>query len=192
MDVVSWDKLELREAISKELSVKDVIFSSPHSRSEDLQKEILMFCVKPQILSVDGQDFFKLFKINDNKIKILRSARKQVDTFNNIKISFDKQRLHFDKKDEPDLLFEFQAYMTDLITKAQKDMSEENEFTFSGDGAPNELGHLANMTNQLRAILYDIRIETLRHAANDHGVYDVRSCPHCGEVWALISKQVLR
>ena len=127
MDVVSWDKLELREAISKELSVKDVIFSSPHSRSEDLQKEILMFCVKPQILSVDGQDFFKLFKINDNKIKILRSARKQVDTFNNIKISFDKQRLHFDKKDEPDLLFEFQAYMTDLITKAQKDMSEENE-----------------------------------------------------------------
>ena len=68
-------------------------------------------------------------------------------------------------------------------------MIRENNFTFYGDGAANEAGHIANMTNQLRAILYDIRMETLSQGASDHGVNELRKCPHCGVTWAKIGSK---
>ena len=43
-----------------------------------------------------------------------------------------------------------------------------------------------NISLQLRAILHDIRIETINYATVDHGVNDLRKCPHCGLVWAKI------
>ena len=69
--------------------------------------------------------------------------------------------------------------MTDEILEAQKRMSEKNTFTFYGDGAANEAGHVANMVNQLRMMLYDIRTECLGYQS-EHGVSELRKCPHCG------------
>ena len=49
----------------------------------------------------------------------------------------------------------------------------------------NEAGHVANMTNQLRAVLYDIRMETMGYAKNCTTDDFLRKCPHCGEIWTL-------
>ena len=186
MDVVTWSDKIFLPKIKDELGITDVIYSSKHQDSSSLQKGLLKFCKEPTDISIDGEEFFKLFKINNNNVKIIRSTKKQVELFKAIKKSFDQQRHNIPTEFEADLLFEFQAYMTGMITEAQKQLSEENGFTFEGDGSANEVGHVANMTNQLRAILYDIRIETLDQATNDHGVGDVRKCPKCGELWALI------
>jgi hypothetical protein len=84
-----------------------------------------------------------------------------------------------------DLVFEFQAYMTEEIVEAQKRMSDVNNFTFDGDGAANEAGHVANMVNQLRAVLYDIRTECTGFQSA-HGVSELRKCPHCGLIWTRV------
>merc|ERR1712072_1641836 len=46
-------------------------------------------------------------------------------------------------------------------------------------------GHIANLTNQLRAVLFDIRTMALAYQ-NDAGISQPRKCPHCGEVWAKL------
>ena len=88
-------------------------------------------------------------------------------------------------KDRVDVVFEFQAYMTDQVIIAQKRMADINKFTFLGNGAANEAGHLANMTNQLRAVLYDIRTECIGYQ-NEQSASELRSCPYCGEVWSKV------
>ena len=54
--------------------------------------------------------------------------------------------------------------MLDQITEAQKRMTQENNFEFTGEEALFEAGHIANMTNQLRGLLYNIRIEAMNFA----------------------------
>ena len=56
----------------------------------------------------------------------------------------------------------------------------------------NEAGHVANMTNQLRAILYDVRMETMGYAKNCDMEGFLRKCPHCGEVWTLGEIKLLK
>ena len=116
----------------------------------------------------------------------MRSTKKQVELFKSIKRAFDEQKKNFPPEEEADLLFEFQAWMTEMITAAQESVARENNFTFAGEDATNQAGHIANMSNQLRAVLYDIRIETLNSGAVGHGVNELRKCPHCGLIWAKI------
>ena len=88
------------------------------------------------------------------------------------------------------------SFMTEEITNSQKRVASENNFTFGcsedgdltfdGESAANEAGHIANLSNQLCAILYDIRIETLQEGAAHHGINQIRKCPHCGLKWAKI------
>ena len=39
--------------------------------------------------------------------------------------------------------------MTEMIEEAKKVMARENNFTFMGEAADNEAGHVANMANQV-------------------------------------------
>ena len=186
MDQVAWNYRQFLPELSDELGITEVVFSGITTNSISLQQSILGLCRKQFDISIDGEEFFNFFKIHNNNVKILRSTKKIVDIFKGIKASFDEQRSKIPIESEADLLFEFQAFMTDYIIKAKQQLTDENNFTFLGAGAANEVGHVANMTNQLRAVLYDIRIETLQQATNEHGVNDLRKCPHCGEIWALI------
>ena len=51
--------------------------------------------------------------------------------------------------------------MEEMIVQSQKNMSEEMNFTFFGEQAANQAGHVANMTNQLRTVLFDVRVEAM-------------------------------
>ena len=92
-------------------------------------------------------------------MKILRCTNDEVKRFSAMKNNFDEARRGFTGKDLVDLVFEFQAYVADQIVKAQERLSEKNNSTFYGDGAASEAGQVANMVNQLRTILYDIRAD---------------------------------
>ena len=71
------------------------------------------------------------------------------------------------------------------ITAAKIRMTDEMKFTFLGRNAANEAGHVANMSNQLRTVLFDIRTMALSFQSG-HGVTELRRCPHCGLVWDKI------
>ena len=77
------------------------------------------------------------------------------------------------------------AWMTESIVSAQKRVSEANNFQFMGPNMANEAGHIANMTNQLKNVLWEVRTRCL-HFTSNHGVNELRKCPYCGEVWALV------
>ena len=127
----------------------------------------------------------KIFKIHNSHRKILQSTSDEVKNFLEKKKAFDEARKAFSGKDLVDLVFEFQAYMTDEIVQAQKRISERNKFTFYGDGAANEAGHVANMVNQLRMVLYDIRTACVAYQS-EHGVSELRKCPYCSTIWTKV------
>ena len=182
MDVVDWREIDFTPRIKDELGIATVVFSCIITDHQTLKKSILKTCTGTHNLTVNDENFFKLFKIHNYHRKILQSTSDEVKKFSDKKRAFDEARKAFSGKDVIDLAFQFQAYMTDEIVEAQKRMSEKNNFTFSGDGAANEAGHVANMVNQLRVILYDLRTECLGYESN-HGVYELRKCPHCGLIW---------
>ena len=71
------------------------------------------------------------------------------------------------------------------IVEAQERVSEENNFQFDGPEMANEAGHIANLTNQLKTVLLELRTRCLSFTSN-HGVNELRKCPHCGLVWAKV------
>ena len=188
MDTVTWSRQQFSEALSGELGISGAVFSGASTTRAELQSTVLGLCRQRYRLSIDGENFFKLFKIHNNNLKIVRSCKKQVELFRAIMKRFYEIRSSFPPSLQADLAFEFQAYMNERIEEAKKVMAAENNFSFMGDTAANEAGHVANMANQLRAILHDIRIETLNFAAVDHGVNDLRRCPHCGLAWAKVGR----
>ena len=185
MDLVDWTEKDFTPLIDNELGIDTVVFSWINTDQATLKKSILKTCTEKHNLTVNDENFFKLFKIHNNHRKILKSTSDEVKKFSDKKRDFDEERKAFSGKDLVDLVFEFQAYMTDEIVEAQKRMSKTNNFTFEGDGAANEAGHVANMVNQLRMVLYDIRTECLGYQS-EHGVSELRKCPHCGVIWTKV------
>ena len=185
MDMVDWKEEDFTARIEDELGIDTVVFSRISTKCETLLPSILKTCKEEYNLTVNSENFFKLFKIHNNHRKILQSTSDEVKNFTEKKKAFDEARKGFNGKDLVDLVFEFQAYMTDEIVEAQKRMSEKNKFSFYGDGAANEAGHVANMVNQLRMVLYDIRTECLGYQ-NEHSVSELRRCPYCSTVWTKV------
>jgi len=189
MDVVSWSAQELEHDLRDELGIDFVIFSGKSTAGDGLLADILGHCRKPQDLKIDSDKFLKLFKINDSKLKIMKHVNEEVNAFRDISQQFSKLMHNgFNAKERVDLVFEFQAYMTNQITEAQKRVSELSGFTFMGDTSSiaNEAGHIANLTAQLKAVLHDVRTLALGFTSS-HGTSNLRKCPHCGLVWAKVS-----
>ena len=182
MDMIDWTEKEFIPRIEDELGIDTVVFSWITTNHETLKKNIINTCDEEHNLTVDDENFLELFKIPSNHRKILKSTSDEVKKFSDKKRAFDEERKAFSGKHLIDLVFEFQAYMTDEIVEAQKRMSKTNNFTFEGDVAAIEAGHVANMVNQLRMVLYDIRTECLGYQS-EHGVSEFRKCPHCGTIW---------
>ena len=185
MDTVTWTPTRCSAMINNELGIESVVFSQMNTAPGSLIQDIHGVCRGTYELGVDGDNFLKLFKLNNSNSKILMITAKEVEAFRDLKEIFNMQINAFNHKDKVDLVFEFQAYMEQQIVVAQQSMSQQANFTFMGDNSANEAGHVANMTNQLRAILHSIRIQALGYHS-DHGVNDLRQCPHCGLKWAKV------
>ena len=185
MDVVEWAETCCSSAVSDDLGIDSVVYSARATGGDELLRDILATCSKKHKLTVDDENFLKLFKIHNHHRKILKNTSDEVGRFRRMKRDFDVKRQKYGDKDQVDLVFEFQAHMTDEITRAQQRMTESCGFNFFGEKASNEAGHIANMANQLRVALYDIRTECLKYQA-DQSASELRRCPHCGHVWARV------
>ena len=187
MDTVIWGEDELIHCLKSDLGIEKVIFSFPEKKSSTLIQEINDECLKNQPVSIDidGEIFLKLFKINNNEIKILRETRKEVKRFEKIKKDFYAQQKRYTEIEQKDMIFEFQAWMCDQIVETQRHLSCNNNFSFTGGpGIANEAGHIANLTNQLRQVLRDVRIEAMKYHVDVET--DFRKCPYCGEIWQKV------
>ena len=182
MDMVEWEEEDFKSAIDDELGVDAVIFSRFNTTAETLLPKILEICTEKYDLTVNHENFAKLFKIPNSHRKILKFISDEVKKFSLIKEAFDKERKIFTDSNQIDLAFEFLTYMSDEIVDAEKRMTEHNNFTFEGDNAALEAGHVLNMVNQLYTVLFDIRKECFEYQCK-HGVSEFRKCPYCGLVW---------
>ena len=185
MDVVGWTETDFSSAVSDDLGIDSVVYSARATGRDKLLRDILATCSKKHKLTVDDENFLKFFKIHNSHQRILKYTSDEVTQFREVKKAFDIERQRYGDKDQVDLVFEFQAYMTNEITRAQQRISEKCGFTFFGEKAANEAGHIANMVNQLRVALYDIRTECLKYHS-DQSASELRKCPHCGHVWAKV------
>ena len=187
MDTVTWGEDELIHCLKSDLGIEKVICSFPEKESRTLIQEIKDECLKNQPVSIDidSEMFLRLFKINNNEIKILRETRKEVARFEKIKKDFYVQQKLYTDIEQKDMIFQFQAWMYDQIVETQINLSCNNNFSFSGGpGIENEAGHIANLTNQLRQVLRDVRIEAMEFHVDAET--DFRKCPYCGEIWQKV------
>ena len=187
MDTVIWVEDELIRCLKSDLGIEKVICSFPEKKTRALIQEIKDECLKNQPVSIDidSEIFLRLFKVNNNEIKILRETRKEVTRFEKMKKDFYVQQKRYPKIEQKDMIFEFQAWMYDQIVETQRNLSSNNNFSFSGGpGIANEAGHIANLTNQLRQVLRDVRIEAMEYHVDVET--DFRKCPYCGEIWQKV------
>ena len=182
MDLVEWKEEDFMSAIDDELGIHAVIFSQFNTTAETLLPKILDTCTKRHDLTVNHENFAKLFKIPNNHRKILTFTSDEVKKFSLISEAFDKKKKGFANWDQIDLAFEFLTYMSDEIADAQDRMTEYNNFTFKGDNAALEAGHVLNMVNQLYTVLFKIRKECFKYQ-REYGMAEFRKCPYCGLVW---------
>jgi len=188
MDTVTWNQGEFKSCLRDELGIDSVIFVGNSTSGEQILSDILAECHTPPLdLTITSENFLKYFKINNNQIKILTSVRKEIAMFIMMKQDFFKalDSGEYTEKEKIDMVFEFQAFMGEEVVEAQKRVSETNAFTFTGDDTANEAGHIANLTNQLRATLFEVRTKALGYQSQS-GISDLRKCPHCGTVWAKL------
>jgi len=184
MDTVSWERQLCTEAIKNKLEIETVIFSSLNTDCGTLLRDILKVCTKQHDLSIDSDNFLKVFNIHDSKRIIIQLTNKEITAFKDMKKELIELKALLNKEDQMDLVCEFQAWMKDEIIEAQKRMADECNFTWGNEDADeeaNQAGHIANMTNHLCSVLFDVRIEALKTSTAHEG--EMRKCPHCGEVW---------
>lgn len=187
MDTVTWTKNEILPYLKGQLGIETAIVCSLDTTGTTLKNDILAECAqkRPIELHIDSEMFLRLFKISNNNLKVLREARKEVARFEKMKQLFYQQKREYGKKDQMDMIFEFQTWMLEEIIEAQKRLSNNNNFTFlEGPEMASEAGHVANMTNQLRKVLSDVRIEAMTYHKDVDT--DFRKCPHCSTVWQKI------
>ena len=187
MDTVIWEEDELIHYLKSDLGIEKVICSFPEKKSRTLIQEIKNECLKNQPVSIDidSEIFLGLFKINNNEIKILRETRKEVARFEKIKKDFYAQQKRYNDIEQKNMIFEFQAWIYDQIIETQRNLSYNNNFSFTGaPGMANEAGHIANLTNQLRQVLGDVRIVAMKYHVDVET--DFRKCPYCGEIWQKV------
>ena len=169
MDLASWTEKILLNHVNNEFGFKSVIFSGLDTTRDQLLEDILKLCTKFHNISVNEDNFFKMFKIANNNLKILKAIRREVDEIRDIHKEYLIQKKMFESWDLIDLAFEYQAYMEEMIEDSRKRVSDECGFTFlNPETQAAELAHYANLTNQLKTVLYEVRIGTLTYA-NDHG-----------------------
>ena len=98
MDMVDWKEEELRPLIEDELGIDTVVFSSMSTKRETLLQSILHTCKKEFNLTVNNENFLKLFKIHNSHKMILQSTSDEVQNFSEKKKAFDEARKDFSGK----------------------------------------------------------------------------------------------
>eukprot|EP00927_Polykrikos_kofoidii_P049586 TRINITY_DN4362_c0_g2_i1.p1 TRINITY_DN4362_c0_g2~~TRINITY_DN4362_c0_g2_i1.p1 ORF type:complete len:462 (-),score=38.16 TRINITY_DN4362_c0_g2_i1:425-1699(-) len=186
MDTVSWTSAACLGRMTAELGMTTAVFVGKKTPQEKSITDIVFQCKAPKDVRITSDNFPKYFKISNSNLRILGSVREEVARCQTMNRDLVESLRNFRETDRIDLIFEFQAFMSQEIIEAQKRVANAHGFSFVGPGLANEVGHIANLTNQLRAVLFEVRTLALG-LASGHGVSGLRRCPHCGLVWAKVT-----
>eukprot|EP00927_Polykrikos_kofoidii_P049585 TRINITY_DN4362_c0_g1_i1.p1 TRINITY_DN4362_c0_g1~~TRINITY_DN4362_c0_g1_i1.p1 ORF type:complete len:426 (-),score=52.83 TRINITY_DN4362_c0_g1_i1:455-1732(-) len=185
MDTVEWNPTKCLGRIATELGMT-AVFVGKHTPAEMAIHDIMSDCKAAKNVEITCDNFPKMFKINNSNLRILKSVRDEVAKFQIMNNDFAEHLNDLAEHDKIDFVFEFQAFVSQELIEAQKRVGTAHGFSFVGPALANEVGHIANLTNQLRFVLSEVRTLALA-LSRGHGASDLRRCPHCGLVWAKVS-----
>mgnify|MGYP001794853218 CR=1 FL=1 len=187
MDTVTWTERDFLLYVKEKLGIETVVFSSLNTTGEALSQNLLNLCARkrPANVNIDAEMFLRVFKISNSNLKILRETRKEAGRFKQMKDDFFEQRQKCVWWDRMNMTFQFNKWILAEIIAAQHRFITRNSFTFDmGPDMGNDVGNVANLTNELRPVLTDLRIEAYK--AHKDVDCDIRQCPHCGEIWQKV------
>ncbi|CAB4010420.1 signal recognition particle receptor beta subunit [Paramuricea clavata] len=97
MDKVEWRKEHITPKVKKEIGIDKIAFSSKNTKGEILVFDILKICAGGKVynLTVNTENFFRLFNIHDSLRSILQSTNDEVEQFIAKKKAFDEARKVF-------------------------------------------------------------------------------------------------
>lgn len=185
MDTVGWLRNQFAVCLRAELGFETVMSVGKHTAGATALMGMLAMRTASHDVTITSDNFLKFFKISNSNVKILKHIRDEVVRFQAMTRQFFEYMHSQSDQDKVDLVFEFQAFMKEELYSAQKRVAASCSFSFIGADVANEAGHIANMTNQLRSVLLEVRTLALGYQ-NSAGVSDLRRCPHCGTIWAKI------
>ena len=87
---------------------------------------ILDICVGRYDIGITMANFLNVFNIANSNVKILRSVKREINDFKQIRWFFKEQMAILDAQDRVDAIFEFQAWMEEMIIQAQMRVSQQN------------------------------------------------------------------
>lgn len=184
MNELTWGRGILQTRLVKELNA--FVFSTSPEISE-----LKAICVKkPLDMKINSENFFKFFKISNNDLNILTTIRQEV-VYLTEKMAIDCETR---STDEAGLrIAKFEVWLKKEIVHAQKRVCEKHHLTgptsrlLTGCDTANIAGHIANMTNQLRDVLLDVRIMASSFQYLDG--LEMWKCPHCKSIWSQTASE---
>jgi len=182
MDTVPWRAQDGQQALEDQLGLKGVFVGLTTTQSK-VQADIMAACSEePLCINIDHDNFFRYFRLPGHNIKVLQTIKRETDEFHSCT---DQFRDVFNKTQESlraDLVYEFHTWCMDYIVDAQKRVSSALGFTFTGGDTAVQASHVANLANQMKGTLYEIRVMMLGQASPAN-VSLLKKCPYCGCVW---------
>jgi hypothetical protein len=185
---LQWSESELTAKADQEFGITKMIYSRKNVSASSLVSGILQNCVPvAEDIHIDSDNFLKYFRVNSGNLKVMKTVKAEVERFQETLASFKQQYQRQPPALVVDCVFEFQTWMTNEITEAQKRVSSINGFDFCGTDkqVSEQSGHLSSLSNQLKDVLFCLRKLCLGYHAKA-GISELRRCPHCGEVWAKL------
>jgi GTP-binding protein EngB required for normal cell division len=178
-----WTKGALQQQVTNDLGI-DHVFVSDVNSGEALSREI--HTASPEEgkkVDIDHESFLRIFKIAPTQRKVTSTVNREVKEFASIEQQFQELVAKHPAAEQKDMVFEFQQYMTQEISNIQARVTEQCQLDFLGPNAEEAVGHIANMTNRLRTVLHNLRVQGLKYQQQVGFDNGLRSCPHCGVIW---------
>ena len=190
MDEVKWSEELCSEKIKNSLDLGMTVYTRLNTTGQDLVNQTLALCKKTAALNItiDSSNFLKYFEIHDSHRAIFRTVKDEVDLCGKLVRSFYAELTKLAEADRADAVFEFQAFMKDEIDKACLRLTVSHNLEtalMSTHAKVNALGHIASLKSQLKSVLMDVR-RLAQEYQSEAKVSDLRKCPHCGQIWALV------
>lgn len=182
MDTVTWSAQDGHQALQDQLGLQGVFVGRTTTQAK-VQADIMAACSQePLNISIDHENFFRYFQLPGRNIKVLQTIKREIDEFHSCTEQFKNIFNTTRQSLRADLVYEFHAWCMDSIVDAQKRVSGALGFTFTGRDTAIQASHMANMANQMKGTLYEVRVMMLGQASLAN-VSLLKKCPFCGCVW---------
>ena len=194
-DMISARHLHhLKQLADEKFNLRCILASRENLPDNGLLQEIRGLCSTKQTISTSQLAFYDLIKLPTSTItnwqtninwRLSQLVQEFKDISQKFKETSPKAEDGLKRKDSSirngDVLFEFQALMEDRLVIACNKLANSQRFKFHGQTAQFEDIYMDTMVNQIRHILFDLKVATKKYLVERD--VDPRRCPYCNEIW---------